>query len=142
MKAFMAIGFIAGTVVGSIATYVVTSNSNSSATAVARAPACTSNAIAKAIAETPALCPAAKPLPFTASFEQPSDEEASLAFRNRPNSVPNSQAVLKVGSCKEGGLASHITCGAEIDWKGDGKKSTQRTLGFTKSTDSWIAVLY
>lgn len=140
MKAFVLIGFLAGAAVGSIATYVVTSNSSS--TAIATAPACTNEAIAKAIAKKPDMCPTPVSQSSSASFAQPTDEEASIAFRQRLDAVKSWKSAVKMGACQEGGTASHITCGVEVDWKGDGKDVEQRSVGFTKSADGWIAQLY
>lgn len=146
MKSFIAIGFVAGAVVGSIATYVVTINANSNSTsnssAVATAPACTANEIALAISQTPALCTPKSVLPVSIDLEQPTDDEASLAFRKRQGAVSDWQSELKIGTCQKGGLASHITCGVEVDWTGKGENSEQRSVGFTKSANGWIAVLY
>jgi hypothetical protein len=128
--------FLAGTGFGGIGAYAYASANAASAASATAAPS--AEAVASVISQNPGLCP-------IDTLIQPTDEEATQAFRKRRDPLmwsakDGEKDIVKLGRCYKGTITS-VQCGADVDFKGIGKTS-QKTIGFDKTPSGWMAVLF
>lgn len=90
-------------------------------------------AIKAAIADDPSLCQAS-------GLEIPSAQEAQAAFRKaKGETYPNVQ--LTLGQCDDDSIGPGVVCMSRILW-GPAAEPQERLVGFSKSPDGWVAILY
>ncbi|WP_353646793.1 hypothetical protein [Mesorhizobium sp. WSM2239] len=89
--------------------------------------------IKAAIATDPSLCQAS-------GIEIPSAEEAQAAFRKaKGETFPDVQ--LTLGQCDEDTIGPGAVCMSRVLW-GPTADPAERLVGFSKSPDGWVAILY
>ncbi|MEM5501838.1 hypothetical protein WNY59_09575 [Ahrensia kielensis] len=137
IAAFISFGIIVSGVTWYV-TNIAHARSASQTTSLAAAnPA--AEAIATAIAANPVLCSKQEDISQT-----PTDEEATMAFRNRVNYMKFNDKkpsdVVKLGTCYKGTMTM-VQCGADIDFGGNGQFQA-RSIGFDKTPSGWTVILF